>query len=157
MVGVDELELEANVYSGLAQSLAVGTVVEGQLDADTFTTEVRAVLPFENDRTRTRIVRFSVDAATSGLVPGQSVALRLPSGPSVSVLSVHKDAIIYRRGQPQVFVVDNDSAQPRDVRLGDGTGNRFEVLDGLTEGDLVIVRGNERIQPGQAVAVKSGD
>ena len=28
---------------------------------------------------------------------------------------------------------------------------RFEVLDGLQPGDRVVVRGNERLMPGQAV------
>jgi SOS-response transcriptional repressor LexA len=31
-------------------------------------------------------------------------------------------------------------------------GDRYEVLDGLQEGDLVVVRGNERLRPGQDIA-----
>ena len=33
-------------------------------------------------------------------------------------------------------------------------GSRFVVLDGLIAGDLVVVRGNERITPGQAIRFK---
>jgi hypothetical protein len=31
-------------------------------------------------------------------------------------------------------------------------GDRYEVISGLQPGDLVVVRGNERLRPGQAIA-----
>jgi multidrug efflux pump subunit AcrA (membrane-fusion protein) len=34
------------------------------------------------------------------------------------------------------------------VRLGRGIGNKFHVLKGLKAGDLVVVRGNERLGAG---------
>jgi hypothetical protein len=37
------------------------------------------------------------------------------------------------------------------IQTGAAMGNRIEVLDGIAEGELVVVRGNERLQPGQAV------
>ena len=40
-----------------------------------------------------------------------------------------------------VFVVAGGKAQMRSVRLGDAVGSRFEVLSGLDNGDLVVVRG----------------
>ena len=33
-------------------------------------------------------------------------------------------------------------------------GGRFEVLSGLAVGDQVVVRGNERLRPGQAITHK---
>ena len=46
----------------------------------------------------------------------------------------------------------NDKAQPRFVTIGVPVGNRYEVLDGLNVGDLVVVRGNERLRPMQDIA-----
>ena len=34
---------------------------------------------------------------------------------------------------------------------GEAVGARMEVLRGLAQGDLVVVRGNERLRPGQDV------
>jgi multidrug efflux pump subunit AcrA (membrane-fusion protein) len=39
----------------------------------------------------------------------------------------------------------------RTLRLGQPVGSRFEVLEGVEPGDLVVVRGNERLRPGQKV------
>ncbi len=59
--------------------------------------------------------------------------------------------MIHRRGKQIVFVVEDDAAQIRALRLGQPVGGRFEVLDGLTPGELVVVRGNERLRAGQKV------
>jgi multidrug efflux pump subunit AcrA (membrane-fusion protein) len=37
------------------------------------------------------------------------------------------------------------------TKLGRAVGNRFEVLAGLQPGDLVVVRGNERLRPGEPI------
>ena len=45
-------------------------------------------------------------------------------------------------------------AVARKVDLGDSFGSRFEVLSGVEPGDLVVIRGNERLRPGQPVAIR---
>jgi multidrug efflux pump subunit AcrA (membrane-fusion protein) len=37
--------------------------------------------------------------------------------------------------------------------LGEAVGGRFEVLSGLKPGERVVVRGNERLRPGQKVKI----
>ena len=50
-------------------------------------------------------------------------------------------------------MVSDDIASIRPVQLGDAVGSRFEVLSGLEEGELVVVRGNERLQPDAKVTI----
>jgi multidrug efflux pump subunit AcrA (membrane-fusion protein) len=50
-----------------------------------------------------------------------------------------------------VYLAEDHSAALRPVQLGEAVGGRFEVLGGLRPGDLVVVRGNERLRPGQAI------
>ncbi len=54
-------------------------------------------------------------------------------------------------------VVADDTAEIRPVRLGAAVGSRFEVLDALEPGDVVVVRGNERLRPGQKVRALQTD
>jgi len=79
--------------------------------------------------------------------------VRVPAGARRDIVSVHKDAVVQRGRDTIVFVVEDDVAVIRNIRTGQSTGNRFEVLDGLSPGDQVVVRGNERLQPNQKVAV----
>ena len=84
----------------------------------------------------------------------QNVIIDIPIADERQVVSVHKDAVITQQdGSHTVFVVENDMASSRTTTLGEAVGNRFEVKFGLESGDSVVVRGNERLQPGQSVAI----
>ena len=50
--------------------------------------------------------------------------------------------------------VANEVAEARRVNLGESAGPRIEVTSGLDEGDLVIIRGNERLRPGAQVTIR---
>jgi RND family efflux transporter MFP subunit len=151
-----DIEVEADVPAERLAELDAGVRVSFALaGGGSYDAVLRAIVPMENPLTRTRAVRFA--AADGGLTKaraiGQSVTVLLPVGAPRDVVTVHKDAVTVSLDGRQVFVVDgDDTAQPRLVTLGAEIGDRFEVIDGLVPGDLVVVRGNERLRPGQAVA-----
>jgi multidrug efflux pump subunit AcrA (membrane-fusion protein) len=87
------------------------------------------------------------------MAANQSVTLELPIGEGRNVLSMHKDALVSSRGQPTVYVVEGGRAHARTVKLGEAVGVRFEVLEGLKEGDKVVIRGNERLRDGRRVQI----
>ncbi|MCH7889485.1 MAG: efflux RND transporter periplasmic adaptor subunit [Proteobacteria bacterium] len=157
LVNDRDLEVEADVPYNRIAGLDAGVEVSIRLDdGSRHRAVVRAVGVEENPKTRTRQVRFAptFGAAAKKLADGQSVALDLPIGPKRDVVSVHKDAIIREAAGAVVFVVVDGIARKRPVELGEAFGARFEVLAGLAPGDQVVVRGNERLRPGQSVRFK---
>ncbi len=157
LVNDRDLEVEADVPYNRIAGLNPGVEVSIRLDdGSRHRAVVRAVGVEENPKTRTRQVRFAptFGAAAKKLADGQSVALDLPIGPKRDVVSVHKDAIIREAAGAVVFVVVDGIARKRPVELGEAFGARFEVLAGLAPGDQVVVRGNERLRPGQSVRLE---
>lgn len=156
MVADRSLEIEADVPFRFIGGLQIGTRVRVVLD-DSTTEEarVRAVIPSENPLTRTRAVRFSAsfDHSESPLADEQSVTVYVPVGAQRDVLTVHKDAVIKRPNGSIVYVADSDTARLQPVELGLAVGNRLVVESGLQEGQKVVVRGNERLRPGQSIIV----
>ncbi|MDD9856038.1 MAG: hypothetical protein OXU88_07670, partial [Gammaproteobacteria bacterium] len=135
-----------------------GAQVEMRLDnGSVHRATARAVVPEENPRTRTRRVRFHVDFGRGAgpLADGQSATVLVPAGARRDIVSVHKDAVVQRGRDAIVFVVEDGLAVVRRIRTGQSSGDRFEVLDGLAPGDMTVVRGNERLQPNQPVAVSN--
>ena len=147
------LEVEAEVSASRIAGLSPGVEVAVRINAQTIMGKVRAVVPQENPLTRTRVVRFTADIASlrGQQATNQSVIVAIPIGIGAKVISVHKDAILKRGGNDMVFVVEKGAAQPRDVTIGEGVGGRFVVRNGLKAGEVVVVRGNERLFPGQPV------
>ncbi len=159
LVSDSSLEVEADVPSSRLRGLSAGVVVKFSLtDGREFEAVVRALLPSENPMTRTRPVRFTPNfkSPVSGLADAQTVTVNVPLGASRQILTVHKDAIIKRGEKSLVYVVANETAEARTVRLGESTGARIEIMSGLKAGDSVIIRGNERLRPGAQVKIRTG-
>jgi len=160
MINHTDLEIEADVPSERLNGLEVGRSIGVKLDSgQPMRAIVRALVPDENALTRTRPVRFTpvFNAVGTGqlqLARNQSVTVLVPIGRPRNIVSVHKDAVIPRGGKNIVFVANEGKVNLRAIRLGSAIGNRFEVIEGLGVGDLVVVRGNERLRPGQAISHK---
>ena len=116
---------------------------------------VRAIVPEENPLTRTRAVRFVPEFSHTErpLAADQSVTVWVPVGTPRTVLTVHKDAVIKQGDVAMVFVTKGEIAEPRTITLGEAVGSRYEVLTGLEDDDMVVVRGNERLRPGDKVRI----
>ena len=159
MINDRNLELEADVPVSRIAGLTKGRKVSfAMADGRRFAATVRAVIPEQSSLTRTVAVRFTPawDLNTVHVSVNQNVTLRIPVGAARIAISVHKDAVITRGSTRMVFVVVKKAkgppiALPRKVKLGDSVGSRFIVLRGLKPGDLVVIRGNERLRPGTPV------
>jgi hypothetical protein len=79
--------------------------------------------------------------------------VRIPLGEARTVISVHKDAVNRRGNKSLVYVVQSGVAKLRPVELGLALGTRFEVIKGLQAGEVVVVRGNERLRPNDKVRI----
>jgi RND family efflux transporter MFP subunit len=165
LVNVNRLEIEADVPTERVGGLAPGLSVEFEVaGAGGYRAEVRAIVPEEDALTRTRPVRFVPDFGVDAghFAANQSVTLILPVRQSDTVVTVHKDAVIHGEDGRYVYFVAKDSlgrpqAEPRPVVLGTTLGGRFEVISGLGDGDLVVIRGNERLYPFQKIGFDGAD
>ena len=152
-----DLEAEAEVPSDRLRGLTAGALVTLTLDdGSRHQATVRAVVPTENVRTRTRPVRFTADFGKTGmtLAADQSVTVLIPIGGRGQMATVHKDAVVRSGADAFVFVVEDKRAQRVKVRLGDAIGGRFVVLDGVKPGQEVVVRGNETLGRGGPVRIR---
>lgn len=92
---------------------------------------------------------------------GMLARAMLPIGPEHEALLVPKDALVLGGATPIVFVVDavekgkadSGKVRPVPVKLGVASGRLIEVRGDVKAGDRVVVRGNERLRPGQDVII----
>ena len=68
-------------------------------------------------------------------------------------LVVHKDAVVIAGKERLVFAVRNGLATPVPIVILEYFENSVAVEGDLTPGDKVVIRGNERLRPGQPVKV----
>jgi len=107
------------------------------VDAATGTVQMRAELP--NPKLE--------------LLPGQYVRAKVIAGTQQAFV-VPQTAVAQNDSGRFVWVTDGEKAMPRPVRTGNWLGADWVILDGLKEGDRVIVDNLVRLRPGIAVALK---
>lgn len=116
---------------------------------------VRAVIPQANLEARSFPVKVEFPE-TPGALPGMLAEAVFPGGERKARTIVPKDAIVLQGSQQLVYVVTPEgAAQPVPVRPGAATGQWIAVDGPVTAGDNVVVRGNERLRPGQPVSAQS--
>ena len=148
------LEIEADVPSNRARILKKDTNIKiSTTDLISFDSKLRALGVRENSNSRTIPVHLTFDNTKISryLFVGENVNIFIPIGPGLQAPTIHKDAILKREGMSLVYIVEEEKAVIKPIKLGDGVGNRFIVLGGVNEGDIVVIKGNERLRPGQNV------
>ena len=112
---------------------------------------LRTVIPRSESASRNRPTYWALPV-DSGATAGEEVRIRVPlEAPKMAVL-VPKDAVVRTGGKTVVHVVTGEDFAIRPVTLGRAVEGWFQVVDGLKPGETVVVRGNERLRPGQKVA-----
>ncbi len=101
--------------------------------------------------TRTALLRITPEGEAPGLRVGAGVYVEF-SVASDEGINVPRNAIVYGVAQPRVFVIVAGKAESINVEILATSDERaLLAADELKVGQRIIVRGNERLRPGQAV------
>lgn len=91
------------------------------------------------------------------LKPGMVGNVRLSVGKPTEMLLVKKDALVLGGERPAVLVVqasgDQMSVRRVAVETGDTFGDWIQIIGNISENDRVVVKGNERLRPGQPITI----
>lgn len=108
---------------------------------DAFKAPIEFIYPTLTERTRTVRVRMVVSNSDGRLRPGLYGNAEFAALPRQAIM-VPRDAVVYTGDDQHVFVLAADGTfEPRNVKVGDRTGERIEVIDGLKAGEQVVTTG----------------
>jgi membrane fusion protein (multidrug efflux system) len=103
-------------------------------------------------RTGTRQMRAEFDNAQGQLLPGQFVRVEVSVNRTQPVFLVPQAAVIQNERGHIVFTLDaQNKVAPRPIRVGEWVGSDWTVLEGLKQGDRVVVDNLMKMQPGVVV------
>jgi RND family efflux transporter MFP subunit len=147
------VERAAQLKAGLPVRILDST---GNVLADS---HVSFISPQVDDQTQTVLVKAGIANPAGALRPAQFIRARLVwgtrDGPLVPVLAVSRIS-----GQYFAFVAEPQKdglvARQRPVKVGEIVGNNYVVLEGIKEGDRVIVSGTQFLRDGVPVSPQTG-
>ncbi len=149
-------EIETDLRSDLASEVKIGSKVEIISKKAKFTGKIRGIVNIENIRTGTRKLRISLNEIlpTNINASGTRFSLYIPFGDIKPRLLIPKDALIPTANKQIVYIFDKGLAKRKYIESGVSVGDKIEILKGLEEGQLVVVKGNESLRPNQEIKIK---
>ena len=150
-----EVEVLASIPPEVARFLSVDDKASLSREGETTPATVRGIVRALDAESRTVRLRLVPDEPTSWLLPGAAVDVLLTIERSEDgALVVPRDALVYGIASLKVVKSVDGKAEPVPVEVV--ARGRDEVLvraEGLSAGDSVLTRGNERVFPGQPLIV----
>lgn len=152
MVNQQSLEVVARAPLEYFRYLKPGQDLEIRAGDMIASGKVRTVVAVGSENTHQFELRLDI---ASNLFPvGQTLRVAVPTSNVRDALIVPRDALVLRSGGITVFVIDQENiSQQVAVTTGIGTGDKIEVIGDIKSGDAVVIRGNERLGPGQTVNI----
>lgn len=154
------IRLLGEVPEFYAASLAAGLAVELSVDGrpgKTYRGALKRISPASNAANRAIQVEGKFPNANrelkSGFFGKAAILLRVDPGG----ISVPKQAVVTFAGVEKVFVIDNNAARERRVKLGQDLGDRVEIVEGIAAGDRVAVSRTGKLVEGSRVRIEPGD
>lgn len=131
------------------------TVTVDAIPGRTFTGKVNKIYPTIDPASHTFTTEVLVANNDRALKPGMYARVVISYGDNHSVV-VPDDAVVKQQGSAvrSVFVLNSDgTVSSRVVKVGSHFGTSFEILEGLEEGETIVVKGQNGLRSGDAVEV----
>lgn len=167
IVDMQSLEIEVDVNESYIARVKPGQKVVATLDAYPdwqIPAKVRTIIPTADRQKATVKVRISFDKLDPRILPDMGVKVAFlgedrpapnAGGKATSARAlIPRGAVREEGGKQVVFVVREGRVERRAVNLGAERRDDFEVLAGVSEGEMLVVKGPKSLRDGQAVQVK---
>ncbi|MEW6425590.1 MAG: efflux RND transporter periplasmic adaptor subunit [Bacillota bacterium] len=155
LANLDKVEVKATVGENLVNQLKPGQKVQVKISAvagQPFAGVITSIAPAADPVSKGFPLKIQIDNSNHVLKPGMFAEVQL-TPPQKEALLVPREAVIKAEDKDVVWVVKEGRAQKKEVQIGESDGRRIIITAGLTEGEEVVVAGQENLQEGAKVEV----
>lgn len=148
LVGISEAD-----YTRVKKGDAVSITAEA-FPGRTFTGHINKIYPTLDASSHTFSAEVIVPNTDRALRPGMYVKVTVNFGVNHSVV-IPDNAVVKQQGSGQrmVYIVNGNTVKCVVVTLGKHFGDSYEVLEGVSEGDVVATRGSSSLKDGSKIEV----
>jgi RND family efflux transporter MFP subunit len=145
-------QLELALPESIATKVKPGSPLQVTLDAigNSFSARIAEIVPAADPASHTFVAKIALNQ--KGLKSGMFGRGAISLGTTVTGITLPIKAVIARGAMTIVWIVDKGNiARMRIVKTGRQSGERVEILSGLSDGDRTVVTGVEKVTEGAKV------
>lgn len=154
---ISRIRLDFSVPETLVPKVAVGAIVKSQslaFPGRVFEGKVAVIDTRVDPVTRSARVTALIDNADSTLKPGMFMNISLQIATRENAVLAPEEAVISEGPRQIAFLVREGKIERRAVQIGQRQEGMVEVTEGLAAGDVIVVRGVQRVRNGMAVQTR---
>jgi len=156
LVDLGHIRITVDVPERYVVKLSPGNAVRvevASLPDESMIGKIAAILPEGDPNARTFPVRVTMPNPGFKIKSGMEVRAAFDLGTKKNALLVPKDAIVTAGTSRVVFLVMSMVVQPVPVKVTGYYDGNVAVEGAINPGDRVVIRGNERLRPGQPIEI----
>lgn len=148
----NNLEVKVNIPYKYKAQIKIGEIWQVETQDNTrINATIKGFIRAARGNSHTIEVRLSVTSLN--LWSGEAVNVLVPTQSKQQVMAVPRDALVIRKNGAYIYTVVDNKSHKVDVVTGMAQGSLIQITGLLSEGDKVIVRGNERLRDQQEVKI----
>lgn len=153
VVDLTEFEVEIRIPESFARDLGIGMPAQiRSAGGEPFAAQVAAVSPEVVNGEVTSRLRFT-GKQPPGLRQNQRLSARIVMDTRKNVLQVERGPFVDEGGGRSAWVMDGDTAIKRPVRVGAQSINAVELMEGVQEGDRIVVSGADQFGDAERISI----
>jgi HlyD family secretion protein len=157
VVDMDKVEIDLEIPEKYIPLISLGQEARVRVDAypdEEFKGTVTRISPVVDVATRTASTAILIDNPAHKLNSGMFAKVSLIIREHKNAPVILKEALIGKEPDLYVYVVEGDKAALKAIKVGIRQGPYYEVTEGLKEGDLVVIMGQQRLRDGAVVTAE---
>ena len=140
---VMDIKVPENYVSVLKPGLK--TEITNSAFEKVFEGKVESVSSRIDPSTRSILARILVDNSEFKIIPGQLMTVKVIYN-ETDQIGIPESAVTIQGDTAFVFIVNNDTAEQKNIKIGKRNFGKVSVLSGLSEGDVVISEGVSKVR-----------
>ena len=158
IVDSDSVTIEFGIAASLVNKVKTGDAAVVEISSASYKKEAVINSVSSSADNMTNLYTVSIVLENDGTIkPGMFAKVYLQTDNIENTFAVRAEAVKEREDKQFVFVAEGDSAALKEVTTGLDTGAYIEIKSGLSEGDKVIVKGQDYISHGSKIKVVRGE
>lgn len=162
VASITKLEIETSVPERFISRISMNQKAKLSFNAypgEIFDAHITEISPVLDTSSRTMNIKLSIDNNDPKIKIGMYAKIHLVTEHKEGITVLPYGTVITRNGESYVFIVEKDGEQTRavlsPVKVGIRVDNYQEILQGVTNGDIVVIKGQTLLSDGSLLNVVS--
>lgn len=148
--------VEINVNENVIGKVQVGDKVRihiGAISEENLSGIITAAAPSADSMTQTYLIKIALENPPSTIKGGMFAEIYITLDKAENCIILPMSSVVEEEGRKYVFVVENDKAVKKQIITGIFNDKEIQVIEGIDEGEIVVVKGQDFLKDGSTVVI----